>query len=70
MAVGLRLEHDSGRELDAEPAILSHHFSMAGDYARAHRYAMAAAKRATERVLARRRRAALPAGDRGGAGAG
>ena len=48
MAVGLRLEHDSGRELDAEPAILSHHFSMAGDYSRAHRYAMAAAKRATE----------------------
>jgi class 3 adenylate cyclase/tetratricopeptide (TPR) repeat protein len=48
MAVGLRLEHDAGRELDAEPAILSHHFSKAGDYARAHRYAMAAAKRATE----------------------
>jgi tetratricopeptide (TPR) repeat protein len=48
MAVGLRLEHDAGRELDAEPAILSHHFSLAGDYSRAHRYAMAAAKRATD----------------------
>ena len=48
MAVGLRLEHDSGRDLDAEPAILSHHFSLAGDYSRAHRYAMAAASRATQ----------------------
>jgi class 3 adenylate cyclase/tetratricopeptide (TPR) repeat protein len=48
MAVGLRLELDCGRELDAEPAILSHHFSLAGDYSRAHRYAMAAAERATE----------------------
>ncbi len=48
MAVGLRLEHDAGHELDAEPAILSHHFSLAGDYGRAHRYAMAAAKRATD----------------------
>ena len=33
LAVGLRLEHDAGRELDAGPAILSHHFSLAGDYA-------------------------------------
>ncbi len=49
MSVGLRLEHDLGRELDADPAVLSHHFSLAGDYARAHRYAMVAAKRATER---------------------
>ena len=48
MAVGLRLEQDAGRELDAEPSILSHHFSLGGDYARAHRYAMAAAERATE----------------------
>ena len=48
MAVGLRLEHDAGRELDAGPAILSHHFSLGGDYARAHRYAMAAASHATE----------------------
>lgn len=48
-AVGLRLEHDQGRDSDADPAILSHHFSLAGDYPRAHRYAMLGAKRATER---------------------
>jgi class 3 adenylate cyclase/tetratricopeptide (TPR) repeat protein len=48
MAIGLQLEHDADRELDAEPAILSHHFSLARDYLRAHRYAMAAAQRATE----------------------
>jgi class 3 adenylate cyclase/tetratricopeptide (TPR) repeat protein len=66
MAVGLRLEHDLGRELDADPAVLSHHFSLAGDYARAHRYAMAAAKRATERFshadAARLYRMAIEAG--------
>jgi class 3 adenylate cyclase/tetratricopeptide (TPR) repeat protein len=66
MAVGLRLEVDQGRELDAEPAILSHHFSLAGDHARAHRYAMAAAKRATERFshadAARLYRRAIDAG--------
>ena len=49
MAVGLRLEHGTTHEPDTDPAILSHHFSQGGDYARAHRYAMAAAKRATER---------------------
>jgi class 3 adenylate cyclase/tetratricopeptide (TPR) repeat protein len=48
-AVARRLEHDQGHEVDADPAVLSHHFALAGDYARAHRYAMAAAKRATER---------------------
>src|ERR1700733_4161323 len=42
MAVGLRLELDAGRELDAGPAILSHHFLLAGAHARAHRDAMAA----------------------------
>jgi class 3 adenylate cyclase/tetratricopeptide (TPR) repeat protein len=66
MSVGLRLEHDAGRELDADPAILSHHFSLAGDYARAHRYAMAAAERATERFshadAARLYRRAIEAG--------
>ncbi|MBV9424497.1 MAG: AAA family ATPase [Solirubrobacterales bacterium] len=66
MAVGLRLEHDLGRELDANPAVLSHHFSLAGDYARAHRYAMVAAKRATERFshadAARLYRMAIEAG--------
>ncbi len=49
LAVGLQLEHDQGREPDADPAVLSHHFAYAGDYARAHHYAMAAAERATER---------------------
>lgn len=66
MAVGLRLEHDAGQELDAGPAILSNHFSLAGDHARAHRYAMAAAKRATERFshadAARLYRRAIEAG--------
>jgi class 3 adenylate cyclase/tetratricopeptide (TPR) repeat protein len=66
MAVGLRLEHDLGRELDAGPAMLSHHFSLAGDYARAHRYAMAAARRATEQFshadAARLYRRAIEAG--------
>ena len=66
MSVGLRLEHDAGRELDAGPAILSHHFSLAGDYARAHRYAMAAARRATEQFshadAARLYRRAIEAG--------
>ncbi len=65
-AVGLRLEHDQGRELDADPAVLSHHFSLAGDHARAHGYAMAAAKRATERFshadAARLYRRAIEAG--------
>jgi class 3 adenylate cyclase/tetratricopeptide (TPR) repeat protein len=66
LAVGLRLERDEGHELDADPAILSHHFSRAGDYERAHRYAMAAATRATERFshadAARLYRRAIEAG--------
>ena len=69
-AVGLRLEHDQGHELDADPAVLSHHFSLAGDHARAHRYAMVAAKRATERFshadAARLYRRAIEAGRAGG----
>ncbi len=66
MAVGLRLEHDTGRAVDAGPAILSNHFSLAGDYGRAHRYAMAAAKLATDRFshadAARLYRRAIEAG--------
>ena len=66
MAVGLRLEHDAGRAVDAGPAILSNHFSLAGDYGRAHRYAMDAAKLATERFshadAARLYRRAIEAG--------
>jgi len=48
-AVGLRLEQEQDGDLDAGPAVLSNHFALAGDYVRAHRYAMLAAKRATER---------------------
>jgi class 3 adenylate cyclase/tetratricopeptide (TPR) repeat protein len=48
-AVGLRLEREQENDLDAGPAVLSNHFALAGDYVRAHRYAMLAAKRATER---------------------
>jgi class 3 adenylate cyclase/tetratricopeptide (TPR) repeat protein len=70
-AVGLRLEHDAGRELDAGPSILSHHFALAGDHARAYRYAMAAAKRATEQFshadAARLYRRAIDAARVGGA---
>jgi class 3 adenylate cyclase/tetratricopeptide (TPR) repeat protein len=66
MAVGLRLEADQGHELDTDPAILSHHFALAGDHGRAHRYAMAAAERATERFshadAARLYRRAIEAG--------
>jgi tetratricopeptide (TPR) repeat protein len=72
MAVGLRFEREAGPELDTDPAILSHHFSLAGDYLRAHRYAMAAAKRATDRFshadAARLYRRAIEAG-RGHGGA-
>ena len=48
-AVGRTLERDHGREPDADPAALSRHFALAGDHARAHRYAMLAANRAAER---------------------
>jgi len=65
-AVGLRLEGDQGHDLDADPAVLSQHFALAGDHARAHRYAMLAAKRATERFshadAARLYRRAIDAG--------
>ena len=68
MAVGLRLEHDQGRELDADPAILSHHFSLAGDYARRAPLRDGRSQARDRGVLARRRRAAVSAGDRGRAG--
>ena len=48
-AVGLSLEREPRSELDARPAVLSNHFALAGDYARAYRYAMLAAKQATDR---------------------
>jgi tetratricopeptide (TPR) repeat protein len=49
LAVGLRLEREHDGDHDADAAVLSNHFALAGDYARAHRYAMLAAERATER---------------------
>ena len=49
MTVGLRLERDLGVEADADPAVLSQHFALAEDHVRAHRYAMVAARQATER---------------------
>lgn len=49
LAVGLRLEREQAFESDADPAVLSQHFALAGDHVRAHRYAMIAGRRATER---------------------
>ena len=49
MTAGLRLERDLGVESDADPAVLSQHFALAGDHARAHRYAMVAGRQATKR---------------------
>ncbi|MBV9607397.1 MAG: AAA family ATPase, partial [Solirubrobacterales bacterium] len=46
-AVALHLEREHG--VDADPAVLSNHFALAGDQVRAQRYALIAAKRATER---------------------
>jgi class 3 adenylate cyclase/tetratricopeptide (TPR) repeat protein len=48
-AVGRSLEQDQGHDLDADPAALSLHFMLAGDYERANRYALLGAQRATER---------------------
>ena len=48
-AVGLRLEQEQESDCDVGPAVLSNHFALAGDYSRAHRYAMLAARQATER---------------------
>ncbi|HUA05762.1 MAG TPA: adenylate/guanylate cyclase domain-containing protein [Solirubrobacteraceae bacterium] len=69
-AIGLRLEQDQGSDVEAGPAVLSNHFALARDYVRAHRYAMLAAKRATERFshadAARLYRRAIEAGRAGG----
>ncbi len=46
-AVGRRLERQ--RDGDADAAVLSNHFALAGDHARAQHYALIAAKRAAER---------------------
>jgi class 3 adenylate cyclase/tetratricopeptide (TPR) repeat protein len=47
-AVGLRLEREQGAH-DADAAVLSNHFALAGDHIRAQRYALVAARRAAER---------------------
>jgi class 3 adenylate cyclase/tetratricopeptide (TPR) repeat protein len=66
LAIGLRLEREQDGEHDSDAAVLSSHFARAGDYARAHRYAMHAARRATERFshadAARLYRRAIEAG--------
>ncbi len=69
-AVGRSLERDRGQDLDADPAVLSLHFLRAEDYARAHRYAMLGARRATDRFshadAARLYRRAIEAARAGG----
>ncbi len=48
-AVAHALEADLGRDADADPAVLSLHFSRAGDHGRAWKYALLGAERAAER---------------------
>ena len=63
-AVGEALERDLGTDVDADPAVLSLHFSRAGDHDRAWRYALLGAERAARALRGRRRGAAVPARDR------
>lgn len=69
--VGRALEHDLGRDGDAEPAVLSLHFSRARDHERAWRYALMGAERAAARFAnadaARLYRRAIEAGRASGA---
>src|SRR5205814_111784 len=48
-AVGKALEADLGNDVDADPAVLSLHFSRASDYGRAWKYALMGAERAASR---------------------
>ncbi len=48
-AVAESLERELGHDVDADPAILSLHFSLAGDHARARKYALIGAQRASAR---------------------
>jgi tetratricopeptide (TPR) repeat protein len=70
-AVGTSLERDQGRDVDADPAVLSLHFILAGDHERAWRYALEGAKRAEVRFAhadaARLYRRAIEAGRHYGA---
>ena len=69
--VGRALEHDLGHDADADPAVLSLHFGLAGDHARAWTYGRAAAERAVARFAqadaARLYRRAIDAGRQSGA---
>ena len=70
-AVGGALEPDLGHDADADPAVLSLHFSLAGDHDRAWKYAKVAAKGAVAKFAqadaARLYRRAIDAGHRNGA---
>jgi tetratricopeptide (TPR) repeat protein len=48
-AVAEALERDRGQDADADPAVLSLHFALAGDHSRAWRYAIEGAQRAESR---------------------
>jgi tetratricopeptide (TPR) repeat protein len=65
------LEEDIGHDVDADPAVLSRHFSLAGDHQRAWEYALTGAARASARFgyaeAARLYRRAIDAGRSHGA---
>jgi class 3 adenylate cyclase/tetratricopeptide (TPR) repeat protein len=69
--VARSLEQDLGRDVDADPAVLSLHFSRAGDHGRAWKYAVMGAERATATFAnsdaARLYRLAIDAGRAAGA---
>jgi class 3 adenylate cyclase/tetratricopeptide (TPR) repeat protein len=69
--VARSLERDLGQDVDADPAVLSLHFSRAGDHDRAWKYAVMGAERATARFAnsdaARLYRVAIEAGRAAGA---
>ncbi len=70
-AVGAALERDAGDDVDAEPAVLSLHFFLAGDWERAWRYALGGAEHAAQSYAhadaSRLYRRALEAGRHGSA---
>jgi class 3 adenylate cyclase/tetratricopeptide (TPR) repeat protein len=73
-AVAESLERDRGRDGDADPAVLSLHFALAGDHGRAWRYAVAGAHHAESRFAhaeaAHLYRRAIEAGRQNGATSG
>jgi tetratricopeptide (TPR) repeat protein len=70
-AVAASLERDLGSDVDADPAVLSLHFILAGDHTRAWKYARMGAERAMDRFAhadaARLYRRAIEAGRHNGA---